>query len=78
MFTLHDAVFPEGFHQKKHFLMVDFLAKAKSEKFKLDKKEGTKGVWMKPKLALKELKMDQFTQKALEDYVKIMDLTKVV
>jgi ribose 5-phosphate isomerase B len=78
MFTLHDAIFPAGFHKKKHFLMVDFLAKTKSEKFKLDGKEGTKGVWMKPKLAAKELKLDQFTQKALEDYIKIMDLTKVV
>lgn len=78
LFTLHDAVFPEKFHKKKHFVMIDYLAKPKSEKFKLDGKEGTEGIWMKPKLAVKELEIDQFTKQALEDYIKIIDLARVV
>ena len=78
LFTLHDAVFPEKYYKKRHFVMIDYLAKAKPGKVKLDMREGTEFVWMKPKLALKELKMDQYTRKALEDYVNIMDLAKVV
>jgi len=78
LFTLHDAVFPKEFHRKAHFLMVDYLVKAKQGEVKLDGKEGTEFVWMQPKIALKELKMDPYTKKALEDYAKIMDLTKVV
>ncbi len=77
MFTLHNAIFPKAFHKKKHFIMIDYLAKPRSERFKLDNKEGTEGIWIQPKLALKELKIDEFTKKALEDWVKIMGLAKV-
>ncbi|MAG22011.1 MAG: hypothetical protein CL943_01720 [Candidatus Diapherotrites archaeon] len=77
LFTLHDAIFPKNFHKKKHFVMIDYLAKPKSTEFKVDGREGTEGIWIQPRLALKELKMDEYTKKALEDYVKIIDLAKV-
>ncbi len=78
LFTLHDAIFPTKFHKRKHFVMIDYLAKAKDTKVTLDKREGTEFKWMKPNLALKELKLNDYTKRALEDYVKIMDLSRVL
>ena len=77
LFTLHDAVFPKEFHKRKHFVMINYLAKPRKEDVNLDEKEGIEFVWMNPNLALKELKLVQYTRRALEDYVNIMNLAKV-
>ena len=57
--------------------MINYLAKPRKEDVNLDEKEGIEFVWMNPNLALKELKLVQYTRRALEDYVKIMNLAKV-
>jgi ribose 5-phosphate isomerase B len=74
LFKVVDAINPEGYYKKRHFIFHDYLAKARPGKVKLDGKEGTEFVWIQPALALKELDMDPFTRKALEDWVKIMAL----
>jgi ribose 5-phosphate isomerase B len=76
LFKVVDAVYPKEFRGKRHFVFIDYLAKAKG-KVKLDPGEASSCVWVEPKRALKELKMDEFTRKNVEDWVKITGLVQV-
>ena len=76
-FVVMDGIFPKNYGRKRHLIFNDFLLKAKPGKVKLDKKEGTSFVWMTPKLALEELDLEEYTKRALQDWVKIMDLAQV-
>jgi len=59
-----DAVYPEFYYKKKHFIFLDFCARAAGGKITASD-EMTEWVWIEPRRALKELKIDLFTIKTI-------------
>lgn len=66
-----DAIKPENYHKKgKHFIFLDFLARAKSEKVKVDGKEMQEFMWVEPDKALKRKDVEGYTRKLVRKYLK--------
>ncbi|MDE1851234.1 MAG: NUDIX domain-containing protein [Candidatus Micrarchaeota archaeon] len=66
--NVQEAIFPKGFYRKAHFLFVDVLCRALTEKVKIDNREIQSYRWIKPKAALK-LRMNKYTRTALRQLV---------
>ncbi len=68
LLKLHEAIFPRDFYKKKHFIFVDFLAKAKNKDVKLDGREAVEYIWIKPEKAL-EMNLNPYLRKDIEEYL---------
>ena len=58
----------ESFAQKKHFIFIDFIAKAKNENVILEAREASEFVWVAPRDALK-LDLNRSTRVFIEKYL---------
>ncbi|MCK4554410.1 nucleotide exchange factor GrpE [Candidatus Parcubacteria bacterium] len=64
-----DAIYPKAFFEKKHFIFLNFCAKLAGGKItKSDEME--EYIWIKPREALKKLKIDSYTIKTIQFYLK--------
>jgi nucleoside triphosphatase len=62
-----EFIFDKAFWKKRHFILFDFTAKAKSSKVKLND-EGQEYIWVKPRIALK-LPVEPYTIAAVKKYL---------
>ncbi len=69
LLRVHEAIYPKGFYKKRHYIFLDILCLAKSNKVKIDGDEIQGYVWMKPWAALK-LKLDSFTRATVLEYIR--------
>jgi nucleoside triphosphatase len=66
---VQECIFSEAFWKKKHFVFLDYIAKAKDEKVILDGREGTEYVWATIDEAL-ELPLNPYTRNTILEYKK--------
>ena len=69
MLLVQEAIFAPEFYKKKHFIFIDFYCKSKDQQVKLDQNEIQDYVWVYPGAAY-NLKLDSFTMKTLDRYLK--------
>lgn len=64
-----EAIFPKEFHEKKHFIFLDFSAKfAGGEAKKTDENDNFE--WVLPEKAIKDYKLPSYTKKFIERYIE--------
>jgi len=66
---VQEAIFPKTFFKKKHFIFLDYLCKAKNTEIKLDGREMTGFIWIKPEKAL-NLDIEPFTRNMINKYLE--------
>lgn len=66
-----DAIEPEGFFKKKHFIFLDYCAKASGGEI-TKSREMEEYVWLEPEVALETLKIDPATIKTINFYLEHM------
>ena len=66
---VQECIFSKEFYKKKHFVFLDYIAKAKSTKVILDGEEGTQYVWTTIDEALK-LRLNPYTKNTILEYKK--------
>jgi nucleoside triphosphatase len=64
-----EAIFPEEFYKRKHFIFLDYIAKAKTTNVTLDNRECMEYVWVTLDEALK-LPLNRYTRKTIVEYKK--------
>jgi len=69
MLLVQEAIFAPEFYKKKHFIFIDFYCKSKDQQVKLDQDEIQDYIWVYPGAAY-NLKLDLFTRKTLDMYLK--------
>jgi len=69
MLLMQEAIFPEEFWKRKHFIFFDFLCKSRDQQVKLDGRELQEYVWEYPGAAF-GLELDSFTRNTLEKYLQ--------
>jgi nucleoside triphosphatase len=69
MLLVQEAIFAPEFYKKKHFIFIDFYCKSKDQLVKLDQNEIQDHIWVYPGAAY-NLKLDSFTRKTLDRYLK--------
>jgi len=69
MLLVQEAIFAPEFYKKKHFIFIDFYCKSKDQQVKLDQNEIQDYIWVYPGAAY-NLKLDSFTRKTLDRYLK--------
>ena len=69
MLLVQEAIFAPEFYKKKHFIFIDFYCKSKDQQVKLDQNEIQDYTWVYPGAAY-NLKLDSFTRKTLDRYLK--------
>ena len=69
MLLAQEAIFAPEFYKKKHFIFIDFYCKSKDQQVKLDQNEIQDYTWVYPGAAY-NLKLDSFTRKTLDRYLK--------
>lgn len=62
-----EFIFDKAFWKKRHFIFLNYTAKTKMSKIKLNS-EGQEYIWVLPKKALK-LPVEPYTRKALMEYL---------
>lgn len=66
---VQDSIHSKEFYKKgKHFLLINFLARATSTHFKLND-EAESGLWIRPELALNYLRLNTPTKILIESYL---------
>ncbi|NIO22690.1 MAG: NUDIX domain-containing protein [Candidatus Aenigmarchaeota archaeon] len=68
MLNVSDAIRPREFNYEKHFIFIDFLCRAKHTDVRVDKKEITDFMWVKPEKAIEMV--NDHTKKDLEIIIK--------
>ena len=68
MINVQEAIYPKWFWKKKHFIFLEFSCKTKNTKVKLDGREGTAYIWVKPRKALK-MNVSPFVKKIIRAYL---------
>ncbi len=63
-----DAINPEFFHKKIHFIFLDFIAQYSSGEVKTNE-EINNYIWIHPSKALETLKLNSFTRRAVEKFM---------
>ena len=66
---VQECIFSKEFYKKKHFVFLDYIAKAKSTKVILDGEEGVQYVWATIDEALK-LRLNPYTRNTILEYKK--------
>lgn len=66
---VQECIFSEEFYKKKHFIFLDYIARAKDTKATLDGREGTEYVWVTIDEAL-SLSLNPYTKNAILEYKK--------
>jgi nucleoside triphosphatase len=70
LLMIQDAINPRNYHKPgKHFIFMDFLAEAKSENIRVDRREIQDFMWVKPEKALKRRDVEGFTRKLVRKYI---------
>jgi molecular chaperone GrpE len=64
-----DAIYPKEFFRKKHFIFLDFCAKMSGGEVKKSR-EMMEYVWINPKKALETLKINSYTIRTIQYYLK--------
>ena len=64
---VQECIFSEEFYKKKHFIFLDYIAKAKDTNVILDGREGTEHVWTTIDEALK-LPLNPYTKNTILEY----------
>jgi len=66
-----ECIFSKEFHKRKHLLFFDFVCRAKKpEELRIDNLELTEAIWIEPERALKELDLEHYTRKDIEEFLK--------
>ncbi len=69
LLTVQEAIFDKNFHRKTHFIFLEFLCFAKNpSQIKIDNKEITGYLWIKPKDALK-LDLEKYTKRVIKKFL---------
>lgn len=63
-----EMIFDPVFYKKKHFIFLDFMAKTREQKVKLDS-EAQKYPWVKASEAL-QMPLHQYSRKTIQEYIK--------
>ena len=66
---VQECIFSEEFYKKKHFVFLDYIAKAEDTNVILDGREGTEYVWVTVDEALK-LPLNPYTRNTVLEYKK--------
>lgn len=66
---VQECIFSKEFHKKKHFVFLDYICKTKDTDVVLDKREGTKYVWVTINEAL-TLPLNPYTKITILEYKK--------
>lgn len=66
--NLQEAVYPKGFHEKRHFIFIDVLCIANGEKVRLDNDEIQSYIWVGLRQALR-LKLNPYTRVAVRQLI---------
>lgn len=67
--TMQEAIYPNEFYKKKHFIFFDFLCRVGDQQVKLDQDEIQDYIWDYPGAAFNR-KLDSFTWKTLSKYMQ--------
>lgn len=70
--NVQEAIFPEKFYRKAHFIFIDVLCRAMTKKVKIDNREIQSYRWIKPRAALR-LRMNRYTRMALKQLLSKKD-----
>jgi len=65
---VQEAIYSEEYHKKDHFIFLECVCRAKSSGVKIDNREITEYIWIKPEKAL-ELNLDPYTRKFVIKYL---------
>ena len=66
---VQEAMFPKDYHKTdKHFIFLECVCTANSDKVELDNREMQEYLWVEPEKALK-LDLDPYTRKFIEKYL---------
>ena len=69
LLLVQQFIYGPEFSKHKHFIFLDYICKARSEKLKLDNDEIQEAVWMRPEATL-AADVDPYTRKVIEAYLK--------
>ena len=78
MLAVKDAIYPSGFHKKKHFVFIDYLCKQVGGDVKLDGRELTEHMWVRPEDALEKLDVDEYSADIIRIFLKLKCFSKEV
>lgn len=67
--NVQDCIFSDEFYKKKHFILLDFIARTKNDKAVLDGREAIECVWSSIEEAL-GLPLNPYTENAILEYKK--------
>jgi len=68
LLKVQDFINDPSFHEKKHFIFLDFLCRYVSGEVKVDGRELTEYQWIAPEESLK-INIDGYTRKVVEAYL---------
>jgi len=69
LLAFFNAVFPEDFFERRHFIFIDFLCRLVEGNVQVDNRELTEAVWITPEKALQELDLEKYTKETIERYL---------
>jgi len=72
MLLVLESIFSDEFHEKRHFIFLDYLCRAKSKDVVMDDKEAKSFVWVKPEDAL-ELNLNKTTREFIKAYLNFLE-----
>jgi nucleoside triphosphatase len=68
--TMQDSVYPKEFERKAHFVMLDYRASLSGGKMAEKNREMHEYKWLRPEVALKELKLNPYTEKSVKNFLE--------
>jgi len=72
-----EFIYGEAFYKRKHFIFVDFIAKAKNRDVKLDNIEATEYIWVTPEEALR-INTEEYAKNMIKKYLENQNATNRV
>jgi len=67
---VQEAIFPEDFYRKDHYIFMDYLCAAKQTDVKLDNRELQEWTWVSPEEALR-MDLEPYTKRFVEKYLEL-------
>ena len=65
LINVQESIFSEEFHDKRHFIFLDYICKAENNEVKLNE-ELQEFIWISPEDSLKKLELNTSTRKFIE------------